>query len=301
MNYAKNLVFMIEPVSFRANEETLKTNAFQKKPTNNENINHLAQEEFNNLIKTLNQYGIQTHVEKDLVERDTPDSIFPNNWVSFHHGVVVLYPMQAENRRRERSLNFIHHIAEKNKLSLDQVIDLSHEESNGKYLEGTGSIVFDHYNKKAYASLSERTDQSLLEDICKTLKYEAIYFNAVDENNFPIYHTNVMMAIGEKFAVICLDSIKNIEEKEKIIQSLKTNNKEIIEISYDQMNHFCGNILQLKGNDDYVIAMSKTAFNHFTEAQKIQLEQHGKIAYSDISTIETHGGGSVRCMICEVA
>lgn len=302
--HLKNLVFMVEPVSFRANEETKETNAFQTKLTlENVDINQLAHQEFKALASTLNAHGVDIHIEKDLIERDTPDSIFPNNWVSFHeNGKVLLYPMHAENRRRERSLAFIHQIAKDNQLLIDQVIDLSHEEQNGRYLEGTGSIVFDHSNKKAYACLSERTDETVLNQVCQILNYEPVVFHAYDTNEIPIYHTNVMMAIGNRFAVICSESINNLDERNNILNSLKNDHKEIIEITLDQMHHFCGNIIQLRTKDDRsIIAMSQTAFNYFTEAQKSMLSQHGKLIYSDISTIETHGGGSVRCMICEVS
>ncbi|MCF6765486.1 arginine deiminase-related protein [Thiotrichales bacterium 19S3-7] len=301
---AKSLIFMVEPTSFRCNEETLTTNAFQTQTTHlTNNLNQSALNEFKMLTQTLTAYGINVHVEKDLIERDTPDAIFPNNWVSFHeNGKVLLYPMQAENRRRERSLNFIHQIAKSNDFKLNQVIDLSHEEANGRYLEGTGSIVFDHYNHKAYASLSERTDRALFHQVCKILNYTGISFHSHDNNQVPIYHTNVMMAIGDFFAVICTDSINDVTQKNKLLDSLSNDHKEIIDISLKQMQHFCANIIQLITTDHQpVIVMSKTAYNAFDTLQKEKLSRYGDIIYSDISTIETYGGGSVRCMICEVS
>ncbi|MCF6767059.1 arginine deiminase-related protein [Thiotrichales bacterium 19S11-10] len=302
-NKAKSLIFMVEPASFRANEETLKTNKFQNKQINTKNVNELALKEFNQLKEKLIEHGISVYVEKDIPERNTPDAIFPNNWISFHNSnKVILYPMLAENRRRERSLNTVHQIARSNQLQLGQVIDLSFEEDNGKFLEGTGSMVFDHYSNKIYACISERTHAELLNKIGNILNYKLVIFHSFDQNSHPIYHTNVMMAIGDKFCVICSESINDKDERQHVIESLISDKKDIIDISYKQMNNFCGNIIQLKSkNNQSIIAMSKSAFENFTDEQIKKLKSYGTILSSDISTIEHYGGGSVRCMICEVS
>jgi hypothetical protein len=300
ISHNKNLVFMVRPVMFYSNPETAETNAFQSPDQNSIATSNQAIYEFDNLVSVLQQAGIRVHIEQDYIERDSPDSIFPNNWVSFHDGIVNLYPMCSPNRRRERSQLFIENIFRQNNDVIKYYRDFTFEERSGRFLEGTGSVVFDHVNAKAYACLSERTQQDVLCNLCEALGYEPVTFNASDQKGKPIYHTNVMMSIGEHFAVICGESI-DASQRINVINQLISDGKEIIDISYGQMNQFCGNILQLSANDgSRVIAMSLSAYNAFTNQNKFLLEQHGYIVYSDISTIERNGGGSVRCMICEV-
>ena len=211
--HTTNQLFMVEPVNFRSNEETSASNAFQK--ADGPKLDQaLVKEEFQNLVRTLRDHGVQVHVEKDIPERDTPDSIFPNNWVSFHDdGSVYIYPMLAENRRRERSIEFVLNLAQAHKKEIRFLKDLSFEEDKGRFLEGTGSIVFDHVHKYAYCALGERSDLTLLERLCEELAYTPIAFESVDRNGFPNYHTNVVMSVGESYAVVCLDSIKKLEER----------------------------------------------------------------------------------------
>jgi hypothetical protein len=236
----------------------------------------------------------------DTPEPFTPDSIFPNNWVSFHaEGNIFLYPMQAENRRLERREDIIMRLEDR--FAVNHIVDLSRHESEGKFLEGTGSMVLDRNNKIAYACISPRTDKDILDVFCAQTGYKTVCFDAFDEHNKAIYHTNVLMCIGTKFAVICLDSIVNPHEKIEVSESLKAGHKEIIEISFAQMNHFAGNMLEVQNKDGaYFIVMSTSAFKSLTEQQKKVLGNYGELIYSDINTIESNGGGSARCMIAEV-
>ena len=292
-------ILMIRPVRFDFNEQTAASNAFQTRQKDN-NIEDNALIEFNNLANILRQIGVDVIVIDDTPEPHTPDSIFPNNWVSFHDdGNIFLYPMQAENRRLERREDIISDLEDNFKVH--HIVDLSRYEHEGKFLEGTGSMVLDRVNKIAYACLSPRTDKDVLAIFCDQTGYQAICFDAADEHGKAIYHTNVLMCIGNNFAVICLDSIANPYEKIMIAESLKSNQKEIIDISFEQMNQFAGNMLELQNkNGEALIVMSQSAFRSLNEEQKNSLEKYGKLVYSDINTIETNGGGSARCMIAEV-
>ena len=295
-----NNILMIRPVSFGFNEETADSNAFQKKDHRKTDVNKLAQQEFDEMVAILRENGVDVTIVDDTQEPHTPDSIFPNNWVSFHSdGEVFLYPMQAENRRLERREDIISKLEDR--FTVKHIIDLSRFEHEGKFLEGTGSMVLDRAHKIAYACLSPRTDREVLSIFCDQAGYTAICFDAVDEHGKAIYHTNVLMCIGEHFAVICMDSIPNPHEKVVITDSLRSTQKEIIEISFDQMNHFAGNMLEVKNQKgDSLIVMSQNAFNSLFEDQKNALKKYGKLIYSDINTIETNGGGSARCMMAEV-
>jgi hypothetical protein len=295
-----NNLLMIRPVSFGFNEQTAGSNTFQKMDADQQQVQVNALAEFDALVAVLRDNEVNVTVIDDTVEPHTPDSIFPNNWVSFHEdGEVYLYPMQAENRRLERREDIINELEDNFKVK--HVIDLSHFEHEGKFLEGTGSMVLDRENKIVYACLSPRTDEQVIAVFCERTGYRAINFHAVDEKGLAIYHTNVLMCIGSNFATVCLDSIANTTEKESVITSLKNTGKEIIDISYEQMNHFAGNMLEVKNNvGDTLIVMSKSAFDSLTAQQTAILSNFGKLVYSDISTIETNGGGSARCMIAEV-
>ena len=292
-------ILMIRPVRFGFNEQTASSNAFQTRQKDN-NIEDNALIEFNNFATLLRQNGVDVTVIDDTPEPYTPDSIFPNNWISFHgDGNIFLYPMQAENRRLERRDDIVSDLEDRFKVH--HIIDLSRYEHEGKYLEGTGSMVLDRANKIAYACISPRTDKEVLDVFCEQAGYTAICFDAVDAYGKAIYHTNVLMCVGNRFAVICLDSIANPHERIIVTESLRSTKKEIIDISFEQMNQFAGNMLELQNKkSEPLIVMSQSAFKALTEKQKNTLEEYGKLVYSDINTIEINGGGSARCMIAEV-
>ena len=291
---------MIRPVNFGFNEQTAGSNAFQNRNAAQQQVQDKALAEFDNLVSVLKENGVEVIVIDDTPEPHTPDSIFPNNWVSFHQdGNVFLYPMMAENRRLERREDIIMQLEDEFKIN--HIIDLSRFEHEHKFLEGTGSMVLDRENKIAYACLSPRTDKDVLDLFCAQGGYKPVLFHAVDENDMDIYHTNVLMCIGSKFAVICLDSIADEKEKAEVVASLKATNKEIVAISFAQMNQFAGNMLELKSKSgESLLVMSQNAYQSLTQGQKASLEKYCKIVYADINTIENNGGGSARCMIAEV-
>ncbi|QXV64556.1 amidinotransferase [Mucilaginibacter sp. 21P] len=300
MSQSTSNILMIRPVAFGFNAQTAESNAFQNKDDDQQAVQRKAIAEFDNFVQILRDNGVNVIVINDTPEPHTPDSIFPNNWVSFHdNGDIILYPMQAENRRLERREDIIGQLEES--FAAKHVIDLSRFEQKNEFLEGTGSMVLDRPNKIAYACLSPRTNAEVLKAYCDYTGYKAVTFDAFDQNGQAIYHTNVLMALGTAFAVICLDSISDTSEKELVIKSLQDAGKEIINITFDQMNHFAGNMLEVKNTSgNTLIVMSKAAFDSLTSGQKSALEKYGKLVYADISTIETNGGGSARCMMAEV-
>lgn len=300
MSQSTSHILMIRPVNFVFNEETAESNAFQNKDKNQQAVQEKALAEFNGFVEVLRANGVDVTVVDDNPQPYTPDSIFPNNWVSFHgDGNIFLYPMQAENRRLERREDIISLLEDKFKVH--HIVDLSRYEEQNKFLEGTGSMVLDRENKIAYACLSPRTDKDVLDVFCDQSGYKAICFDAVDENGKAIYHTNVLMCVGSKFAVICLDSIANPHERVVVSESLTSTNKEIIDISFEQMNHFAGNMLEVRSNNgDMLIVMSESAYNALDDDQISTLKRYGKLVYADIQTIENNGGGSARCMMTEV-
>jgi len=296
-----NNILLIRPSNFVFNTQTADSNAFQNAITaTNEEIQKNVFNEFEAFEKTLKSKGVNVCIVDDTVIPQKPDAIFPNNWVSFHaNGTVILYPMFAPNRRLERRLDIIELL--KKDYEITNIIDLSINEKDNIFLEGTGSIVFDHNNKIAYACLSPRTNKNLFLDVCKQLTYQPIYFTANDQIGKEIYHTNVMMCVGETFVVICLDSITNVEEKQKVADSIFQNNKELIAISFEQMNQFAGNMLELKTSDNNkILVLSKSSFDSLTKQQKQKLQKHCELVHLNIKTIETIGGGSARCMIAEI-
>jgi len=305
MEQITNTVLMVRPVAFRMNEQTAVNNFFQEKlQLKNEEINKKAQEEFDSLVKKLESVGVDVVVVNDKKELDTPDSIFPNNWVSFHQdGTAVVYPMFAENRRRERRMDFFEKLESKG-FKIDEVLDYSKAEEEDVFLEGTGSMILDRENQKAYCALSPRADEDLLIEFCEDMEFTPVIFSAyqdVDGKRKPIYHTNVMMCVADEFAVICLDCIDDKKERNSVKRHLKEDGKEIIEITESQVHEFAGNMLQLKGtNDKKYLVMSTTAHKSLSRDQIRRIEKHCEILSSDISTIETCGGGSARCMIAEV-
>lgn len=301
-----NTILMIEPVDFRFNEETSVNNYFQKKTDDSdETTQNKALREFSAMVKELRSYGIEVIVLKDTLVPHTPDSIFPNNWISFHENKeVALYPMFAKNRRQERRVEDVLKLLEQKGFEIDEIVDFTEAEEEGIYLEGTGSIILDRVNKIAYGAISPRTDQDLLIEFCEDFEYTPMIFTAnqtVGNNRMPIYHTNVMMCVADKYAVICLGTIDNKIEKKQLVSQLKNSGKEIIEITEKQMSEFAGNMLQVGGiGPAKFLVMSQTAYNSLTKEQISQIEKFNPIITVDIGTIETLGGGSARCMMAEV-
>ncbi|MDO1513628.1 arginine deiminase-related protein [Maribacter confluentis] len=300
-----NNILMIRPVSFRMNEQTAVNNYFMEDiDMKNQAINIKAQEEFDVFVSTLKGKGVNVIVVNDTYEPDTPDSIFPNNWISFHaNGTVGVYPMYAENRRNERREDILEILEEKGFI-ITEVIDYTSAEEEGIFLEGTGSILLDRVNKKAYCALSERADDELFIEFCEDFDCFPVIFTAnqsVDGKRLPIYHTNVMMALAEDFAIICSDTIDDKKERKNVLDHLKKDGREIITITEQQMHHFAGNMLQVLGADDkrYMV-MSSAAYTSLTKEQITKIEKHCSILHSSLSTIETCGGGSARCMMAEV-
>lgn len=299
MNQITNHLLMIRPVDFKFNEQTAGNNKFQVASTESD-VQSQALKEFDGFVEILRKNDVDVTVVDDTLQPETPDSIFPNNWVSFHEdGSIYLYPMFSENRRLERRKEILEGLKEK--FEVNHVSDLSFYEMQYAFLEGTGSMVLDRVNKIAYACLSVRTDEEVLNNFCMLTGYEPVSFQAVDGTNFPIYHTNVMMCIGDRFAVICLDSIPDQEEKLAVTMSLSSSGKEVIEITLDQMNHFAGNMLQVANQSaESLLVMSEQAYLSLTKDQISSLEKYARIVHAPIYTIEKNGGGSARCMLAEI-
>lgn len=296
-------VLMIEPIAFGYNAETAENNYFQVEQKDSD-VQAKALSEFNVFVEKLRNKGINVITIKDTPDPHTPDSIFPNNWVSFHNdGKVVLYPMFASNRRVERREDILETIKSKG-FEITEVDDWSLPEIQGHFLEGTGSMIFDHDNKIAYGSVSLRLDEKLFRDFCEKYGFEPIVFHSfqtVGSERLPIYHTNVMMCVADKFVVICLDCIDSELERSKVIETIKNSGKEIIEISEEQMQQFAGNMLQVQNKEGQkFLVMSQTANESLTSDQVSAIEKYCEIIYSDLNTIEVNGGGSARCMLAEV-
>ncbi len=296
-----NTVLMIEPIAFGFNEQTAVNNYFQIQQEGN--VQEKALQEFHFFVEKLRAKGINVITIKDTIEPKTPDSIFPNNWVSFHQdGKVVLYPMFADNRRLERREDIINQIKEQ--FDVKEIIDYSKIENEDKYLEGTGSMIFDHDNKIAYGSVSLRLDEELFRKFCAEFGFTPVVFHSYQtagEERLPIYHTNVMMCVADKFVVICLNCIDDESERQNVIDSIKNSGKELIEISEDQMQNFAGNMLQIQNNaGEKFLVMSQSAYKSLKPEQVSAIEKYCEIIYSDLETIETNGGGSARCMLAEV-
>ncbi|WP_410548930.1 citrulline utilization hydrolase CtlX [Allomuricauda sp. F6463D] len=296
---------MVRPVNFRMNEQTAVNNYFQEDPDiKNAEINKKAQQEFDQFVKMLREHGVNVITISDNMEQDTPDSIFPNNWVSFHtSGTVSVYPMFAENRRKERREDILE-LLEENGFVINNIMDYTVAEDDGVFLEGTGSILKDRVNQKAYCALSERADEELFIEFCEDFDCFPVIFHAnqtVEGKRLPIYHTNVMMAMAETFVVICLDSIDDKKERKNVVEHIKMDGREVIRITEEQMYHFAGNMLQVIGADDQrYMVMSTQAYDSLTQAQIKAIEKHCAIIHSSLDTIETCGGGSARCMMAEV-
>ena len=292
-------ILMVRPYQFYFNQQTAANNFFQSN-INIENANELAIAEFDAMVEKLRAHQIKVNVIQDTKDPSTPDSIFPNNWVSTHEGgTLCLYPMFAQNRRAERKSTVIDFLESNYKI--ENTLDLTDLEKEGIFLEGTGSMVLDHQNKLAYGCLSERLDKNAFNEWCDKMQFKAIAFKAVDDKAQPIYHTNVMMCMGDQFVVICLDSIPDEQEKQIVLESFKKSNKEVIEISQDQLNHFAGNMLQVFDiNEKPHLIMSEQAHTSLDPAQLKSLEKYNPLLPISIPTIEALGGGSTRCMMAEI-
>lgn len=290
---------MIRPVNFLFNKETAVNNAFQV-ASEDIDIQNKALDEFETFVAKLRSYKIDVTVVNDTAEPHTPDSIFPNNWISFHRdGSVVLYPMFAKNRRLERKPDVLEKIKEHFKVK--RTIDLTAHELENLFLEGTGSLVLDRRNHIAYACLSPRTDAHLLSEFARKMKYKAVAFRAVDKNGHAIYHTNVMMCVADKYVVICLESIPDGSQWTRVKATIENSEKEIIPITLDQMNRFAGNMLQVRNAQGHkLLVMSTQAYQSLTPEQVTKLETFNEIIHSPLDTIEKNGGGSARCMMAEV-
>ncbi|WP_374550680.1 citrulline utilization hydrolase CtlX [Flavobacterium sp.] len=306
MNQTTNSILMIRPVAFRMNEQTAVNNYYQKvlDGLTPQTVNAKAQEEFDNFVKKLRLVGVNVIVVEDTLQPDTPDSIFPNNWISFHeNGDVVLYPMFAENRRAERREDILD-ILEEQGFVINEIMDYTSAEEDNIFLEGTGSLLLDRENGKAYCALSPRADEELMIEFCEDFELSPVIFEAFQTVNGErklIYHTNVMMCLGDTFAVICADCIDDKKERKMVLDSLKGDEKDIILITEDQVNNFAGNMLEVKGNDGKrYLVMSSSAYHSLTKKQISQLEQHVTILHSSLDTIEACGGGSARCMMAEI-
>lgn len=304
MKQITDTVFMVRPLRFRLNEQTAVNNYYQDAKIQIIDQNNKAQDEFDAFAKALQDKGVNVITVNDDDKHDTPDSIFPNNWISTHEsGDVVLYPMYAENRRLERRPEVLDTL-EEHGFVIHNIIDYTSAEDEGFFLEGTGSLLLDRANRIAYCSLSPRADEELMIEFCEDLEYTPVLFTAyqsVGEERKAIYHTNVMMALGERFAVICLDCIDNKQERKNVIQHLKDSGKEIITITEAQVASFAGNMMQVINNqDERLLLMSDQAYRSLSTEQIEKLEKYSEILHPDITTIETLGGGSVRCMMAEV-
>jgi hypothetical protein len=295
-------ILMVRPAKFGFNEQTAASNTFQTRDDSQtaEQIQQQAQNEFDLMVMMLRSRAINVVVAQDTKTPVKPDAVFPNNWVTFHEdGTTILYPMFANARRKERREPILKAINKA--FEITKQVHLEHYEGVNQFLEGTGSMILDRANEIVYACLSPRTDVKVLDELCEMLHYKRLIFNAVDDNQVPIYHTNVMMALGETFAIVCLATIPDPNERANLIKSLEQTKKEIIEISLEQMKSFAGNMLQV-GNQfgETFLVMSETARHSLNDSQIKQIKKHTQILSPNIQTIEKYGGGSARCMMAEI-
>jgi len=304
MSQATNSILMIRPINFGYNEETAQDNHYQIKELSHKNVNERAQKEFDNMVFNLRQNGVSVHVFQDDENEYTPDSIFPNNWVSFHeNGDVGLYPMCAENRRMERRPEVLDFL-ENEGFTISNIVDYSSAESENKFLEGTGSMILDRENRLAYCSISNRSNEDLFIEFCEDFEFTPIIFNSfqtVGNKRLPIYHTNVMMCVATDYVIVCLDSIDDKKQRKNVSSFIKDSGKKLIEISENQVESFAGNMLELVNDKgESILVMSKSAEDSLNENQKNIITKYSRIISSDINTIETCGGGSTRCMMAEI-
>lgn len=300
-------VLMVRPAHFGWNVQTAIDNVFQQRSVDlsDHEIQKIALEEFDALVEKLRTHSIRVVVVQSDELEQTPDSVFPNNWVSFHEdGRVALFPMFSQNRRKERRIDIIQNLADHEGFKLSQIQDYSFYESQDKFLEGTGSLVLDREHRKAYAALSNRTNPDVVNQFCSEFFYDPVIFNAFSTKNgqrVPIYHTNVMMNVGEGFAVLCAQSIDDPDQRSEVVQKLESAGKEVVFISEDQNTRFAGNMLQLRNTEDErFLVMSDQAYDSLQPEQIQVLEKHSRIIHSRLDVIESNGGGSARCMIAEI-
>jgi hypothetical protein len=296
-------VLMIRPARFESNPMTAESNLFQGQTSATPQEQQAAAvREFDALVAALRDAGVDVIVVEDTPEPHTPDSIFPNNWVSFHaDGRVILYPMEALNRRTERRMDIIDKLGGELGFHVSEVLDLSGHENVGHYLEGTGSMVLDRANKIAYACLSSRTQLDPLGDFAQRMGYDVVAFDAVDRNGIPIYHTNVLMNVGESVAVICDEAIAREDQRAAVLNRLQETGHEIVKLSFDQLDAFAGNMLELRSKSGKrVLAMSSRAWSSLNNSQREILLANGEVISASIDNIERSAGGSVRCMLAEV-
>ena len=304
MGQATNSILMIRPINFGYNEETALDNHYQIKDSIIKNSNESAQNEFDNMVKNLKQNGISVHVFQDDENDYTPDSIFPNNWISFHeNGDVGLYPMYAKNRRLERKPEVLEFL-ENEGFVVSNIVDYSSAESENKFLEGTGSMILDRENRIAYCSISNRSDEDLFIEFCEDFEFTPVLFNSyqsVGDKRLSIYHTNVMMCVAADYVIICLDSIDDKKQRKNVSDFINQSGKKLIEISERQVESFAGNMLELiNDNGESILVMSQSAKDSLNENQKNIITKYSRILSCDINTIEVCGGGSARCMIAEI-
>lgn len=292
-------ILMVRPARFAFNEQTAGNNYFQHNSVQS-NVAENALLEFDTLVNLLKANDVDVTVVQDTLEPWTPDSIFPNNWFSSHFtGELVLYPMFAENRRLERKEHIINLL--KRDFNHKKVIDLTHWEEEGEFLEGTGSMILDRRKRVAYCCRSPRTSEKVLSEFCSIMNYRPILFDATDKNGNQIYHTNVIMEVGMQVAVICLESINDENERKRVVSQLTSTGKIIVDITLDQVSRFAGNMLEVKSrNGTPLMVMSTSAYKSLTSEQENLISTYNKIISTDLKTIETNGGGSARCMIAEI-
>jgi hypothetical protein len=298
-------ILMVRPVNFRFNEQTATNNYYQKQLVglSSIQIQQKAQQEFDDFVALLKSKEIIVEVIEDTVEPSTPDSIFPNNWISFHQeGAIGLYPMYAQNRRLERREDIITTLALK--YVITRKVDFTYFEKEGKYLEGTGSMVLDRENRLAYAAISERMNEEVLDKFCSELNYKKVAFHAfqtADNQRLPIYHTNVLMCVASNFVVICLEAIDDLMERNFVVETIEDSGKQVFDMSEEQVNHFAGNMLEVVSTKGHkYLIMSSAAYSSLKNDQIELIEKYSKILHSPLDTIETLGGGSARCMMAEV-
>jgi len=291
---------MVRPATFGYNPETAASNAFQKQALDGKSVHQNALLEFDRVVGSLTRNNIPSLIIEDTKTPVKTDAIFPNNWITTHEdGKIILYPMMAPSRRNERRADIVELLQQKYKVS--EVIDLSASEHESKFLEGTGSIIFDHPNRIAYACRSDRTNENLFHELCARLDYKPVLFSAADENGLPIYHTNVMMWVGKSIAGVCLDSISDDSEQELLLSQLAETGHKVIALSYAQMNSFAGNMFEVMNtHGEHFLLLSQAAFDSLLPGQLQEIEKHATLLPQDIGTIEESGGGSIRCMVAGI-
>jgi hypothetical protein len=297
---AAQSVVMVRPARFAGNPQTRATNRFQSAAAHADDVARHARAEFDALADALEARGVTVHRFAGREDIALPDEVFPNNWISFHaDGSVVLYPMMAPNRRLERRRDLFDELIRSGAFVITRVIDLRRHEQHGRYLEGTGSVVFDHRARIAYACRSPRTWAEPLAQLCAALGFRSVLFDATDRDGAPVYHTNVLLAIGTRFAVICAEAIRNPTERSQVTAALVDSGRELIEIGFPALHRFAGNLLELRGRTP-LIALSRQALDAFDDTIRERLASYGEPVAVDVATIERHGGGSVRCMLAEL-